>query len=252
MRKSGLSRRFVEQVCARVARNGYKGMFAIDGAARVLGRLFPVADSPKLSRLEGGVRVIALVGPTGVGKTTTLAKLGLRLLQAGRRMAFATLDTYRVGAEDQLRTYAELLETPLFVAADAAELADAIVRQRGSEVILLDTTGRSPRDANNLEQLARDVACAGEPAVLDTYLVLSSTTAARSFDAAYAAFRVTRPGGLVLTKLDESAAPGAALERALPTRLGIAFLCDGQDVTGHLHRPRPDHFADLCLRGRIV
>jgi flagellar biosynthesis protein FlhF len=246
------------QILGAVRRAGARGAYAIDVAARALGQVFPVAPSPKVPARKSGAegtgaaRVIAFVGPTGVGKTTTLAKLAIRLAQAGRRVVAATMDTYRVGAVDQLRTYADLLEIPAVVAATGDDLAEAVRERSDADVVLVDTTGRSPRDAGNLAKLAAALERADNGVELDRYLVLSAASRPRDLDEAGRGFAATRPSALVITKLDETNEPASALEYSIYAGLGLAFLCDGQDVRAHLHRPHPDRLADLVLRGRIA
>ena len=248
LESSGSSRALVDRVVAAVRRSGAEGAFAIDEAARIAGRIFRPCAPPRGTR---ATHVVCLVGPTGVGKTTTLAKLGLRLRESGRPLALATLDTYRVGAVDQLQTYADLLEVPLHVVPRGKGLGRVLERERPGGVVLVDTTGRPPRDTRSLAQLAAVLRKIPAAVQLHPYLVLAATTEAAAFDEATRAYALFGPTGLVLTKLDESPRPGAALERALLTRLGFAFLCDGQDVTAHLHPPHPDAFADLLLTGKI-
>lgn len=248
LRRNGASVALTNRVRQAVEASGQRGAYTIDAAAGVLGRLFAPAPSP---RTQGAPCVLAFVGPTGVGKTTSLAKLGIRLVRAGRRVAFATLDTYRVGAVDQLRTYAELLNAPIHVGRTGEDLAATLATADPAEVVLLDTTGRSPRDAASLDGLARDLARTGAGTTLAAYLVLAANSAQETLDAAIQAYGATSPAALVLTKLDETDRPAATLERTLLARRPYAFLCDGQDVTAHLHRAHPERFADLFLRGRL-
>jgi flagellar biosynthesis protein FlhF len=246
---SGFSENLIERVLRPVERLASEGMHPIDASAAVLGRLFRIAPSPK--RIDG-LRVMALVGPTGAGKTTSLAKLAVLLLRSGRRVAFATTDTYRVGAVDQLRAYAEVLQVPLFVAQNGAELAAAVAGAGERDVLLVDTAGRSPQDTENLTLLARDLERAGQRAELDTYLVLSAASGRGALEAARDAYAVLAPSAMILTKTDETRECGIGLEFGLRHSLGMAFLCDGQDVNTNLHRPNQSAFADLVLRGRIA
>jgi len=248
MAATGSSPALIASVVEAVERSGKRGAYAIDAAAASLGRLFEVAPSP---RLGDEPRVIAFVGPTGVGKTTTLAKLGLRLVQSGRRVALATLDTYRVGAVDQLRAYADALQVPLHVVRRHEDIGALMAAEEEADVVLLDTTGRSPRDRRHLQRLQSvlDESLAG--AALDTYLVVSATTELGGLAEVRRGFDGTRPSGIVVTKLDETGRTAVALEHAHRTQAPIAFLCDGQDVREHLHRPDADRLADLVLRGAL-
>ena len=119
------------------------------------------------------------------------------------------------------------------------------------DVVLVDTTGRSPRDAEHLRLMAENLEEVGEAVQLDTYIVLAASSRPGDLDEAAGAFSAVAPAGLVLTKLDETREPVSALEYSLYSGLGLVFLCDGQDVRGHLHRPHPERLADIALRGKI-
>lgn len=249
LESAGCSAELIERVLTPVQRLASEGMHPIDAAAAVLGRLFRIAPTPKHT---DQLRVLALVGPTGVGKTTSLAKLAVLLLKSGRRVALATTDTFRVGAVDQLRAYADVLQLPLFVANNGAELAAAVAGSDQRDVLLVDTAGRSPRDTENLTLLARDLERAGQAAALESYLVLSAASGRGALDSARRAYAVLDPKAAILTKTDETRESGVALEFCLRHSLGAAFLCDGQDIDTHIHRPSHAKFADLILRGKLV
>ena len=246
---AGCSAELIERVLTPVERLASEGMHPIDAAAAVLGRLFRIAPTPKHT---DALRVLALVGPTGAGKTTSLAKLAVLLLKSGRRVALATTDTYRVGAVDQLAAYADVLQLPLFVANNGAELAAAVASSDQRDVLLVDTAGRSPQDTENLTLLARDLERAGHATALETYLVLSAASGRGALEAARRAYAVLDPEAAIVTKTDETRESGVVLEFALRHSLGTAFLCDGQDVNAHIHRPSQARFADLILRGKLA
>ncbi|MFT4710122.1 MAG: flagellar biosynthesis protein FlhF [Bacteroidia bacterium] len=246
--RSGCSSDFVERVLGPVKRIQSQGTHAIDAAAQVVGRLFKKPTSPKAS---GNLRVLSVVGPTGVGKTTSLAKLAVLLIKSGRRVAFATMDTYRVGAVDQLRAYAEVLQVPLYVAHGGDELARTVDAAGDFDVLLVDTAGRSPVDTENITLLARDLERAGKHAILDTYIVLSAASGKDALERARSAYSVLNPRAAILTKVDETRESGAALEFFLRNGIETSFLCDGQDVNDNIHRATASCFADLLLSGHI-
>jgi flagellar biosynthesis protein FlhF len=248
LKRTGTSSDLILDVLTAVEKSGARGAFALDVAAKHLGSRLRVAPSPKIPGAAKTTtrQALAFVGPTGVGKTTTIAKLATRLVRAGRRIGLITLDTHRPGAAQQLAEYGKLLQVPVDAVQDGSELVELMERSRQLDVVLVDTTGRSPHDAGVLSGLARDLAG------VSTYLTVSATTAEHSLDEVASGFAALRPSAVVITKLDETRRPAPALEHALRADLPVAFLCDGANVSAHLHRPRPDHFADLFLRGRLA
>lgn len=246
--RSGTSAAWVERVLETVSASGARGAFAIDAAARDLAGRVRLASSP---RADGRTRAIAFVGPTGVGKTTTLAKLASRLVRAGRRVGLVTTDTHRVGAFEQLASYAKMLQCPAEVARGGDELAAVAARSAHLDALLIDTTGRSPGDAEALTHLARSLDSARATAPLETYLVLAASASREALERAAVAFASANPSAAILTKLDETRAPAPALELASATGEGVLFLCDGQDLAAHLTRATAEAAADLFLRGRL-
>jgi flagellar biosynthesis protein FlhF len=160
-------------------------------------------------------------------------------------------DVERAASLGLLSSRAKVLGSTLDLAANERALAKAIDRNRGKDVVLIDTVGHSPRDGEMIAGLAHLLRGAADLARLTSYLVLSATTARASLDLACEAFASAHPVGLVLTKLDESATPACGLELAHDRLLPLAFLCDGPSVDAHLARPKPAHIADLFLRGRL-
>ncbi|QDT17099.1 flagellar biosynthesis protein FlhF [Alienimonas californiensis] len=194
--------------------------------------------------------VAAFVGPTGVGKTTTLAKLAARLsLRSGRKVGLVTADTYRIGAVEQLATYARILAAPFEVAADAAALTRALSKLRGCDVVLIDTAGRAPRDDAHLSELAALLsASAPDGARVEAHLVLSVAAGERALLRAALRYGRLRPASLVLSKLDEAEGAGAAVEllRTAPPA-PVSTLTFGQDVPDDLCEATPANLAAACL-----
>jgi flagellar biosynthesis GTPase FlhF len=249
MRHSGCSPEWVEALCSGLSADPAGGLHPIDAAARLIPGDFRLAPAPRAGS-EGAA--IALVGPTGVGKTTTLAKLAERMTRSGRRVLLGTLDRFRAGALDQLRAFAERLEVPCLDLSSEPDRLQELAQIGPRDVLLIDTTGRSPRDGAALEELGRELAGLRRGPALATYLVQSAATSRTALLEAHRAFAALEPSGLVITKLDESVEPAVALDYARLARLPLAFLCDGQDVRRHLHRPRAEQLADLVLRGRLA
>jgi flagellar biosynthesis protein FlhF len=243
---AGASGALVEAVCREVS--GGAKSHPIDAAAAAIGRRFLVARSP---RVAGKTRVITFVGPTGAGKTLSLAKLGLQLKQAGRKVAFAAPRARRVGALEQAQAYADLIEVPLHVVDPDARISERTFAASKAEAVLFDVPGCSPADDAALEDLRLTLSRVGADLTLDRYLVLPASASASALRVAERTFAPLAPSGCVITKLDETAEPGPVLELALRRRLAVAFLCDGTDVAKHLHRASADRFSDLLLRGRI-
>ncbi|HHM04851.1 MAG TPA: flagellar biosynthesis protein FlhF, partial [Gammaproteobacteria bacterium] len=193
---------------------------------------------------EGGV--IALVGPTGVGKTTTVAKLAARyaLRRGVRHIALVTTDNYRVGAHEQLRTYGRLLDIPVRVVASGRELRSALDEMADKDVVLVDTAGMSQRDIRLSEQLS---VLRGAGRKLKTLLVLAASTSPQSLEEAAKAFQRVRLDGCVLTKLDEAGQLGGALDTVVREQLPVVYVSDGQRVPEDLHRARAENLVSRAL-----
>lgn len=174
--------------------------------------------------------VVALLGPTGVGKTTTVAKLAARAaMEFGpNQIALVTTDNYRIGAHEQLATYGRIMGCPVRVAKDAEELADILHQLRHRRLVLLDTAGMGQRDIRLSEQL--DTLMQNSGAKIRSYLVMPATSQRRVLQETIEHFRRIPLSGCVLTKLDESLSLGEIICVAIQNALPIAYLADGQRV----------------------
>lgn len=171
---------------------------------------------------------LMMVGPTGVGKTTTLAKLASDLvMKRNKRVALITIDTYRVGAQDQLKAYADLLDVPLEVAATPAQFGALMRRYESYDNILVDTAGRSPSDATRIHELKGF--CRAVPG-LGVMLAVAATSGRAEFAAVVERFSILPVAHAVITKLDECAAMGRLYGCLRRHRLPLNYLTMGQEV----------------------
>ncbi len=195
-------------------------------AARVLQALLPVATRFEGTPVAPEFHAIALVGPTGVGKTTTLGKLAARAVAAGQDVAIVTVDTYRVAAVEQLRAFADLLHVPMEVAFTPNDLRRILRQHAHRDRVFIDTTGRSPFD--------RDALQAGAAALPDREIarLLCIAAGTRRRDAEVVLDAHDRAGidGVCLTKWDETTMPGEALAAAIERGLRLTHIGTGQDV----------------------
>ncbi|MBI5760913.1 MAG: flagellar biosynthesis protein FlhF [Planctomycetales bacterium] len=199
----------------------------------------PIAVTP------GTRRVVALVGPTGVGKTTTIAKLAANLrLRDGVKMGLVTVDTYRVAAVEQLRTYADIIDLPMKVVTSPREMRRAIDELSGMDLVLIDTAGRSPRDELKIQELKSFLA---EAQVNEVHLVLSLVSSARSLAATAGQFASVGTTSVVFTKLDEAVEMGVLLSAARQIPLPISYLTTGQDVPDDIESAEGSRIARLVL-----
>ncbi|MDO4557581.1 MAG: hypothetical protein Q4C47_01285 [Planctomycetia bacterium] len=176
----------------------------------------------------GEHRLVALVGPTGVGKTTTIAKLAANYrLREHRSVGLITVDTYRIAAVEQIRTYAEIIDLPMQVVSSPYEIEGAVQRMRDLDLILLDTAGRSPRDSERLAELQDYLTKAGAGEV---HLVLSTTASTRSLSQTVEQFSIAGPTHLLLTKLDEATGLGGIWPLIRDGKLPLSYLTNGQNV----------------------
>lgn len=214
---------------------------------RVISDFIPVA--PPIQLEPGKMRVCALVGPTGVGKTTTLAKLAAYAqLKLKQKVALITLDTYRLAAVDQLQQYAQILQVPMHVALTVEDLRSAFRFYQDRALVLIDTPGHSPKDTETLGQLR---ALLDELPEVETHLVLSATTKPRDLTEIAARFEPLKPTRLIFTKLDETSTYGPILGTLARVKRPLSYMGTGQEVPEALELATSKRVADLILPATV-
>lgn len=212
-----------------------------------LSRFVPTASSPLPDPPKDGPLVIAMVGPTGVGKTTTTAKIAATCrLHRGGKVALVTCDTYRVAAVAQLRTYAEILGIPLHVAEHPGQIPGLMESMRDVDVVIIDTPGRSQRDEDRIDELRRFLEAAKPH---QTHLVLSGTAGEQVLLREAEAFLPLGVDRIVLTKLDEAVSFGMLVDVLHRIGRELSFVTTGQEVPADIEPASGDRLASMALRG---
>ncbi len=198
---------------------------------------------------DGRPRTVALIGPTGVGKTTTIAKLAANFkLREKKKVGLITIDTYRIAAVDQLRTYANIIGVPLHVISSPAEMVQANTACANCDVVLIDTAGRSQRDDPKLEQM-REFVDAANPH--EVHLVLSSTCTQTALFDVVDRFSQIRLDQIIFTKLDEAVTFGVILNVIRKVNKQLSYFTTGQEVPHEIEPGRADRVAELVLGGAV-
>ena len=196
---------------------------------------------------QGGPKAVMIIGPTGVGKTTTIAKLAAQhALRHKRKVALITLDTYRVAAVEQLRIYGNILGISVDVALTCEDLASMLHSRRNADLILIDTAGRSPLDQTALHELQKQLVQNRE---VEVHLVLSAAAREADLSAVLARFATLPVKSLIFSKLDETTRYGMIVNVLQSSGLPLSYLSTGQRVPEDLELATPRRVADLLLDG---
>lgn len=238
----GLTALGVDEALARQIAESLPGKLSPERARflplGLLAKRIPV--TPHEPILEGGVWVLA--GPTGVGKTTTIAKLAARYAEQHgvRDIALVSTDHYRVGAQEQLHAYGRMLGVPVHGAASGAQLRQVLTRLSDRKLVLIDTAGLSHRDPRLFTQFSE---LATVRRAVRTALVLSATQQPGDLAEVLRCYQALQPAGCILTKLDEATLLGGALSALIRARLPLAYFTDGQRVPEDCHAARADQLV---------
>jgi flagellar biosynthesis protein FlhF len=221
-----LARGLVEQ--ARRLGAGGAGEEINDAVKMAMRKQLAPAPAPWLAE---GRRTLALIGPTGVGKTTAIAKIAARaLLETRFKVALITVDTYRVGASEQLARYGKIMGIPTHVARDRAALAEGVERFSGADLVLIDTAGRSDN-----ESLAAQTSLLRSVPQVELQLVMSAATGGRELGALARRYRAIAPERLIFTKLDEVDGPAGIYSAVAALPRPVSCISDGQRVPEDIH-----------------
>ncbi|MBI4567025.1 MAG: 50S ribosome-binding GTPase, partial [Planctomycetes bacterium] len=204
-----------------------------------------VASAPEPAVARGVRRVVALVGGTGVGKTTTIAKLAAKARVGGEAaVGIVTVDTYRIAAVDQLRTIADIISVPLRAVTSPKDLGEALAEFAEMDLVFLDTAGRTHRDRLRMSELRAFLAVARAD---ETHLVLPAVTSLSNMLDMARAYGVTGVNRLLFTKLDEAVCLGPLFGAAAALKTVLSYVTAGQDIPEDIEPADPRRLADLFL-----
>ncbi len=248
MEKNGVEEEVAGQLLRQVNREiNDKGYPRAGTLQQLLGKFLAAAVkvSGPIETMPGKARVVAFIGPTGVGKTTNLVKLASQYsLIHQMKVALLTADTYRIGAVEQLKIYRDIIDIPFEAVSTPQELKDALKRYADRDLIFFDTAGRSPQNRKQLTEL-RTLLEAAEPA--EVHLVISATTKNSDLLPIVGKFGLVPINRFLVTKLDETRTHGMLLNLSANFSIPVSYLSHGQNVPNDIEVATPERVAELVL-----
>ncbi len=240
-----LAKRIVQEIQMDLKGDDYQDLRFI--LKRVIAKISGLIKNVRAKNKNNSqAKIIAFVGPTGVGKTTTLAKLATKAkLLRGKKVAIISADTFRIAAVEQLKTFATIADIPFEVVYSQEDIKKAVLKFSDMDHIFIDTTGRSQRDKSNLEDI-KNMLASIEPG--EVHLVLSATTKQKDMHEILEKFKGLFINRLIFTKIDETTTLGLILNVAERTRKPISFITFGQNVPEDIDRINPAKIAKMILR----
>jgi flagellar biosynthesis protein FlhF len=246
-----LAKRLIKNISGRCTLAEVKDLaiceeILINLIADLLKKVTPIEFSDHL-------KVIGLVGPTGVGKTTTIAKLAAHFsILEKKKVALITVDTYRIAAVEQLKTYGDIIGVPVEVVFTPREMKTSLLKFEDLDLILIDTAGRSHKNELHMSELKGFLCTQGlEP--IENILVLSATGKKEDlFDIVEKYSSEVEINKIIFTKLDETSTLGAVLNICHQTKKSLSYLTTGQNVPDDIELANPRSLANLIVRGRMI
>lgn len=240
-----IARALVEEIHNEMTPDRYNDLRIVLSALlrKIGGKIKVVSENPVIA---GRPKIVMLVGPTGVGKTTTIAKLATnQKLLNKKKVAFISTDTFRIGAIDQLKTFANIAEIPVSVAYTADDMKKAVKNYHDMDVLYVDTTGRSQQDKLRIKEMQKLVLNAQAD---ETHLVLSITTRLRDLVDASDKFAQLKYNRILLTKIDETTSLGMILNLVSKVQRPISYITTGQNVPEDIERATREKLARMIVR----
>lgn len=205
----------------------------------------------KIELVPGQPKIVFFIGPTGVGKTTTIAKVASRFkVDYGKKVAFLTADTYRIAAAEQLRTYANILDTPLTVIYSSEEMNAAIERVKDYDLVLVDTAGFSYKNEDQRKDMRNLIESLDDKYEKDVYLVLSATTKYRDLMEIVDKYHEISDYKIIFTKLDETSSYGSLLNIRMYSGADVSYVTTGQNVPDDIEIFQSQKIVKQLLGGR--
>ena len=243
--------KYANQIIADIEKTIKKDTGVDQTLSNVYQRLVLKLGQPKCIEWKNkGQQIIFFIGPTGVGKTTTIAKIASKLcLEEKAKVALLTADTYRIAATEQLRTYANILSIPFQVVYSPEDLQGAVANLSTYDIILIDTSGHSSKNQEQMATTKKLVESIGSKDKVCSYLVLSATTKYRDLVSIVDAYEDLKGYRLIFTKVDETTCLGNILNVKLYTGAELSYITDGQNVPDDIEKLHPQRVVKQLLGG---
>ncbi len=252
LKKESFSKQQKSELLSFLKKNSIKEDFAIslcDKSDNLDEIILLMKQQLKIKDISSNSKIIMMIGPTGVGKTTTLAKLSAKALKEGKRVGIINLDSYRIGACEQIRIYARIMGVPLFIASNHQTLKEGIERfLRNRDIIFIDTMGRNPKDESYIKFLS-DI-CFSNISI-DLHLLLSANSDNEFILETYGFYKKLPISCIGFTKIDEAVRFGSLYNLLMTSRKPLTYLTTGQKVPDDIEFPSSESLVNIILNRKL-